>query len=90
MCHLSHSLAFAICLFLSLHPHPSPQQQQQQRVEAERKGTAEGAGFDCYIIPSFWPVQKIARTEVAAKVSLSPIPLHCEAGACSRSDGRPC
>lgn len=65
---------FSLCHLLVFipAPHTPSSPQQQQYVEAERGGGAEGAGFDCYIIPSFWPVQKIAPTEVAAKVSLSP------------------
>lgn len=74
MCHLSRSLAFAICLFLSLPPTPPlpPSSSSMWKLRGGGWGGTEGAGFDCYIIPSFWPVQKIAPTEVAAKVSLSP------------------
>lgn len=80
---LCHLLVLLLSLSLSLPRHGVVWKQR-----AERGGGGEGRriSFECYVTPTFRPAQKIALTEVAAKVSPSPIPFHCGVHVCADSE----
>lgn len=80
------SLCHLLVLLLSLSLSPVMEWCGSGGGERGGGGGGRRISFEYYVTPTFRPAQKIALTEVAAKVSPSPIPFHCGVHVCADSE----